>query len=183
MHSGQTLSSQRPPLLQRLITPNPLSSLMKQIILGTTDSRPRGGELAHYLNFCEDMQLWALAHAFLVLDDHIMAGVVGGWEAADSLLGLDVQCLLHTLVSPMCCSATKKIRWSEGGRLQGRAHAPRTIGRTLQESGCNLFFFQKCLCKIWDVNYQKFIWNISPVSIKKYRVRSLSGYRSTATSH
>lgn len=108
MHSGQTLSSQRPPLLQRLITPNPLSSLMKQIILGTTDSRPRGGELAHYLNFCEDMQLWALAHAFLVLDDHIMAGVVGGWEAADSLLGLDVQCLLHTLVSPMCCSATKK---------------------------------------------------------------------------
>jgi hypothetical protein len=60
----------------------------------------------------------------------------------------------------------KKIRWSEGGRLQGRAHAPRTIGRTLQESGCNLFFFQKCLCKIWDVNYQKFIWNINPVSIK-----------------
>ncbi|CAN6314273.1 unnamed protein product [Urochloa humidicola] len=48
----------------------------------------------------------------------------------------------------------------EGGRLHGRQLRPsvtRTTGRNLQRLCCNLFYFQSCLCKLWDVNYQKLI--------------------------
>jgi hypothetical protein len=48
----------------------------------------------------------------------------------------------------------------EGGRLHGwqlRPSATGTTGRNLQGLGCNLFYFQGCLCKLWDVNYQKLL--------------------------
>ncbi|CAO2177745.1 unnamed protein product [Urochloa humidicola] len=50
----------------------------------------------------------------------------------------------------------------EGGRLHGRQIRPSvagTTGRNLQGLGCNLFYCQACLCKLWDVNvnYQKFM--------------------------
>ena len=48
----------------------------------------------------------------------------------------------------------------KGGRLHGRQLRPSatgTTGRILQGLSCNLFYFQSCLCKLWDVNYQKFI--------------------------
>ena len=48
----------------------------------------------------------------------------------------------------------------EGGRLHGRQLRPSatgTTGRILQGLSCNLFYFQSCLCKLWDVNYQNFI--------------------------
>jgi len=48
----------------------------------------------------------------------------------------------------------------EGGRLHGRQLRPSatgTTGRNLQGLDCILFYFQSCLCKLWDVNYQNFI--------------------------
>ena len=44
----------------------------------------------------------------------------------------------------------------EGGRLHGwqfRPSATGTTGRNLQGLECTLFYFQGCLCKLWDVNY------------------------------
>jgi hypothetical protein len=38
-----------------------------------------------------------------------------------------------------------------------RPSATGTTGRNLQGLGCNLFYFQGCLCKLWDVNYQKLL--------------------------
>jgi hypothetical protein len=43
----------------------------------------------------------------------------------------------------------------ESGQLHGRQLRPSatgTTGRNLQGLGCNLFYFQGCLCKLWDVN-------------------------------
>jgi len=48
----------------------------------------------------------------------------------------------------------------EGVRLHGRQLRPSatgTTGRNLQGLGYIFFYFQGCLCKLWDVNYQKFI--------------------------
>jgi hypothetical protein len=48
----------------------------------------------------------------------------------------------------------------EGGRLHGqqlRPSATGTTGRNLQGLSCILFYFQGSLCKLWDVNYQKFL--------------------------
>jgi hypothetical protein len=43
-------------------------------------------------------------------------------------------------------------RWLASLRLL-RPSATRKTGSFLQGPGCNFFFFQRCLCKIWDVNY------------------------------
>jgi hypothetical protein len=48
----------------------------------------------------------------------------------------------------------------EGGRLHGRQLRPSAtgmIGTNLQGLGCNLFYFQGCLCKLRDVNYEKLL--------------------------
>jgi hypothetical protein len=37
----------------------------------------------------------------------------------------------------------------------------------LQEFMCNFYFFQKRLCKMWDVNYYNSIRNTNPVFLKK----------------
>jgi hypothetical protein len=47
-------------------------------------------------------------------------------------------------------------RWS-ALRLLFRPSAARTTGRVLQRSRYNFSFFQRCLCKIWDVNCQHYM--------------------------
>lgn len=96
-------------------------------------------------------------------------------EAPDPLLSGDVMAIDH-LVRPVHSAlighvgvpnvlfmVPLKISYilrREGGRLHGRQLRPSatgTTGKILQGLSCNLFYFQSCLCKLWDVNYQKFI--------------------------
>jgi hypothetical protein len=47
-------------------------------------------------------------------------------------------------------------RWPASGRLLW-SPATRMTGSSLQGLDCNSLVFQGCLCKLYDVNYQKFI--------------------------
>ena len=69
----------------------------------------------------------------------------------------------HVGVSDMLLTVPLKfsdVLRREGGRLhrwQLRPSATGTTGRNLQGLDYIFFYFQSCLCKLWDVNYQKFI--------------------------
>ena len=69
----------------------------------------------------------------------------------------------HVGVSDMLLTVPLKfsdVLRREGGRLHGwqlRPSATGTTGRNLQRLDYIFFYFQSCLCKLWDVNYQKFI--------------------------
>jgi hypothetical protein len=96
-------------------------------------------------------------------------------EAPDSLFSSDVVAAGH-LAQPGRSTITKHVgvsdvlylvalktsyvpssgRWS-ASRLLFRRSATRTTGRILQRLGCNFPLFRGCLCKIWDVNYRKYM--------------------------
>ena len=69
----------------------------------------------------------------------------------------------HVGVSDMLLTVPLKfsdVLRREGGQLhrrQLRPSATRTTRRNLQGLDYIFFYFQSCLCKLWDVNYQKFI--------------------------
>ena len=99
-----------------------------------------------------------------------MSGVPGLLviEALDPLLSGDVRPVRsaftwHVGVPNMLFMVPLKISdilRREGGRLHGRQLRPSATGttrRNLQGLGYIFFYFQSCLCKLWDVNYQKFI--------------------------
>ena len=96
-------------------------------------------------------------------------------EASDALVSSDMIAFGH-LVRPVRSAFKRHVGVSdmlltvplkfsdvlrrEGGRLhrrQLRPSATRTTGRNLQGLDYFFFYFQSCLCKLWDVNYQKFI--------------------------
>jgi hypothetical protein len=64
------------------------------------------------------------------------------------------------------CEATLSGRWSAFGRLL-RPPVTRSTGISLQGLVCNFYFPQGCLCKVCDVNYQIFLWNITRFLKKK----------------
>ena len=65
----------------------------------------------------------------------------------------------HCAFENFWCSSSAKWSASQVHRQQVQPSAIGTIGRNLQGLACNLFYFQGGLCKLWNINYWKHMWN------------------------